>query len=368
MGPQDLYFIEHTADMDPLYKAGIMIIIIILLLSALNFILRRRGITGRKASIINIAVNIIFLVGFLVIMEYQAKGLERKINRNLSIDTGITDLYNMDTLLLWAPKKNQHGKLYERYWKFSTDSKGIRSLVEIPYGKKENEYRILVLGDSWTFGFGVDDEQTFCYKLEKKLQEKYPKRKITVINGGCPAYSIAQGFIFLRQRGFRYRPDLVIVKGFLNGNVLPFFNRIYPLPSAKSLKHLKFLLWKSSLYLYVRRLILLRQSKQVKKEVTGVPDFDDFGYTDLMLREINNICIKKKIPVIYVNMYFRNRIFFVQPLENFSKEKNIDYIEIELDMLNDPEQVEYDSHHPGPGNHEIIAEELKKHIEKRYLK
>ena len=59
--------------------------------------------------------------------------------------------------------------------------------------------RVLVLGDSYTFGWGVDDEAGFVRLLETELQGT----RIEFINGGLPGYSIFQQIRMLdyvRQR------------------------------------------------------------------------------------------------------------------------------------------------------------------------
>ena len=52
----------------------------------------------------------------------------------------------------------------------STNSYGFRG-KEISQEKPRDVYRILLLGDSMTFGWGVEDDQTFSYIAEEKLNE-----------------------------------------------------------------------------------------------------------------------------------------------------------------------------------------------------
>ena len=51
---------------------------------------------------------------------------------------------------------------------------------------------VLVLGDSYTFGWGMDDTAGFVRLLETSLQEKFPETPVECINGGIPGYSIYQ--------------------------------------------------------------------------------------------------------------------------------------------------------------------------------
>ncbi len=69
--------------------------------------------------------------------------------------------------------------------------------------------RILALGDSTTFGLGVEDRKTWPAMLQKRLRAK--GMDVEVVNAGVPGYTAFQGQRFMRERGFALQPDLVIV-------------------------------------------------------------------------------------------------------------------------------------------------------------
>jgi lysophospholipase L1-like esterase len=77
--------------------------------------------------------------------------------------------------------------------------------------KPEGEFRVLVLGDSRTFGFGVPFEDTFAQILERELNKRAKHTHFSVINAGVPGYTAEKVLIFLRTRGLNYQPDVVIV-------------------------------------------------------------------------------------------------------------------------------------------------------------
>jgi lysophospholipase L1-like esterase len=63
--------------------------------------------------------------------------------------------------------------------------------------------RVLVLGDSYTFGWGMDDAAGFVRLLETALRKELPQSPLEFINGGVPGYSIYQQIRMLdyvRQR------------------------------------------------------------------------------------------------------------------------------------------------------------------------
>jgi len=68
----------------------------------------------------------------------------------------------------------------------STNSDGLRSGHDIM--KKANVQRVLTLGCSTTFGWGVGDTETYPSKLEYYLHQKGFKQ-VEVVNGGQPGYT-----------------------------------------------------------------------------------------------------------------------------------------------------------------------------------
>ncbi len=67
--------------------------------------------------------------------------------------------------------------------------------------------RILLMGDSFAFGFYVDDDATFASLLSRRD----PSSRVNVLNAGVPGYSSAQGFLYLRELLPRYRPHIVLL-------------------------------------------------------------------------------------------------------------------------------------------------------------
>ena len=69
------------------------------------------------------------------------------------------------------------------------------------------ELRILLVGDSFAFGFYVDDDATFASLLSRRS----PLSRVKVLNAGVPGYSSAQGLVYLRELLPRYRPHIVLI-------------------------------------------------------------------------------------------------------------------------------------------------------------
>jgi len=96
----------------------------------------------------------------------------------------------------------------------NTDSLGLRSRTAgAQYGpRQDNEYRIAIVGDSVTFGEGVEKtEDTFAQVLEDALNRQQQAVKVTVFNFGASAYSVKVMTATLRQRVLAVEPNLVIM-------------------------------------------------------------------------------------------------------------------------------------------------------------
>jgi hypothetical protein len=52
--------------------------------------------------------------------------------------------------------------------------------------------RLLVVGDSFAFGWGVADHEAFPQRLDELLRERYAGRRVEVVNAGVPGYSLYQ--------------------------------------------------------------------------------------------------------------------------------------------------------------------------------
>ena len=87
-----------------------------------------------------------------------------------------------------------------------------RSEVEYTLAKPSNIYRIMLLGDSFAFGWGVNYELSFAGVLQQLLQEGSfaGDKKIEIVDAGVPAMPPAPQLTWFDHVGKDYAPDLVI--------------------------------------------------------------------------------------------------------------------------------------------------------------
>jgi hypothetical protein len=88
--------------------------------------------------------------------------------------------------------------------------------------KKRGEFRICAIGDSFTFGLGVDEEKTFVRRSEHLLRQRVEQVglpiNVRIINCGVGGGPYKQ-HDWLREVGVTLKPDLV-VQAFFIGNDL----------------------------------------------------------------------------------------------------------------------------------------------------
>jgi hypothetical protein len=92
----------------------------------------------------------------------------------------------------------------------------LRDPREYPVEKGPNVFRVLVLGDSVTFGHGSVYEHTYPFLLEQQLRRWRPDINWQVWNAAVPGYNTSQELAHLLEVGDRVKPDLVVVGFFAN--------------------------------------------------------------------------------------------------------------------------------------------------------
>lgn len=109
---------------------------------------------------------------------------------------------------IWSPEQDFVWKeLPALPYHIRINSLGYRG-SEISVDKQEDEFRIFIAGDSYTFGSYVDNDDTMPAQVESHLNSACDGNRITVINAGILGSSItAQSHMI--ERGFILDPDLV---------------------------------------------------------------------------------------------------------------------------------------------------------------
>jgi lysophospholipase L1-like esterase len=203
------------------------------------------------------------------------------------------------------------------------NSRGFRDR-EWTYEKTPGTVRIVGIGDSFLFGYGIPADASVLSHLGRDLalaaEETSTGRPTTVevINLGLPGHGATQYGITLREEAYRYQPDLVIIFFFMNdfqrtSTQAPYqvdadgflVRETFSLTSIRSalLPFRKLLKRHSHAYILVRsRLTPLLQQLRLRPMPNPGPlyskgrDIDEvYTYTLNTLREMNRFCSRRRI-------------------------------------------------------------------------
>lgn len=203
------------------------------------------------------------------------------------------------------------------YWlgtnRVELNSHGLRE-DEIPYNKPAGEKRILMLGDSVTFGWGVSQGETFSDRLEYLLNE-LPGDSWQVINSGVNGYNTEQESTYLRIEGMRYSPDFVLLV-YVSNDMCPIIDpnettwRRYPswpssLPEVMDrLRELSFLSQMTKLFIRMEQMDMARtkttdENSSISARNRGrITDHPNWQASKAALLNIAQQCDKAGIPFL----------------------------------------------------------------------
>lgn len=129
-----------------------------------------------------------------------------------AISLGLSLIVSEVTLRILDPLAPHRGRVAVEHFKKAKNSKGLRGTKDFPL--LHNSFRILALGDSFTYGLRLEESGTWPNQLEQVLSERHPS--IEVLNGGRPGTNTKQQLRLFRNTLSDYNPDLVVVAFLLN--------------------------------------------------------------------------------------------------------------------------------------------------------
>lgn len=148
------------------------------------------------------------LVAELSARYYLSNVVEKSSNRKFQFDS-----YRIYSHIPNFTEGNESGN-----W-ITINEQGFRRKSPVEKHKKEGTYRVFFMGGSAAHGISssrpfpvvhVYDNQTIDAYLEKLLAEKFPEKKIEIINVAVTGYKITQHTPYLLSELLDYDPDMVI--------------------------------------------------------------------------------------------------------------------------------------------------------------
>lgn len=238
-----------------------------------------------------------------------------------------------------------------------------------------SKFKILALGDSFTFGWLLKEEDTYISLLQSYADKTLGKDQIQFLNGGAGGWGTADHLDYLTEFGDRVKPNMVIVY-FNAGDIARSINR-FTVHNPNSVlfkmkvvfRYSRFYQWlleNSHLIQWVRNKIVIihflikDEGDRNKKRMTNndekiiIPG-SEIKTTDVnkvvvkgqkLFEKINNWCVKRNIPFVVLTTgwhfdYFYNRnektnspnIAFLQKAEEFFRTNEIFYYELTPDLI-----------------------------------
>lgn len=124
--------------------------------------------------------------------------------------------HKYDNELGWTTKENSNGldqpNPKEPAVQVRINSQGYRG-KEYPAIKPKGTRRVIIFGDSITFGYGLEENDSYPAMLQQLLGGG-----TEVINRGVTGYGLDQEYLLFKRQVLQQRPDLVIV-GFSGGDI-----------------------------------------------------------------------------------------------------------------------------------------------------
>lgn len=325
---------------------------------------------------------------------------------NLDIKIIKINLYYQDeNLALFQPSKNVK-KIFEMIPNkkisiegrdFEINNFGFRDKKrELDKGDK---YRIIVVGDSNTFGQNVKDNETYTLLLEEKLNARYGD-KFEIWNAGISAQTLSQKIETAEDVISRFNPDLLIIqdnngerRSFLANQELNYyfknnpeiFRENIPFILNDNMKFLKFhyyLVDHSSIYRFivasVNNYIIAPKIREAQKKMKSgltytkshlpIGGFNDYS-NERNVRDFDNFLARNKEQKIIIfdslsELYCNGRRGITRRgvINNAEQYRNLDYFS--LCNHNEKPDIYLDSHPPVEA-YEWYADELVKMLEQK---
>lgn len=197
-----------------------------------------------------------------------------------------------DSLLGWSLKPKAEAPHFSSEYnvKVKQNSYGMRD-KEYLIKKSQNKYRIAVTGDSFVWGYGVDNDKMFTEVLEEKLGGNFE-----VLNFAVSGYGTDQELLQFSSKILEFEPDMLVIS-FYNNDIENIMNsRQYGYNKPL------FVLEKGSL-----KLTNVPVPLEEKENMYGAADYANF-----FLSHYSQVYIlfKQSISAVYHSIAVKWRIFF----------------------------------------------------------
>jgi hypothetical protein len=147
----------------------------------------------------------------LIFLEILAVSIVSFLAAEIALRT--YDRFNPSFVFYSTSYNRFRGKPFTDDWNFKLNSLGFKD-KEFS-AKKEDVYRILGIGDSFSFGV-VPYENNYLTLIESQLQKEHPK--LEVFNMGIPSTGPKEYLSLLVAEGLALKPEMVLLSFFVGND------------------------------------------------------------------------------------------------------------------------------------------------------
>src|SRR5262245_14787688 len=147
----------------------------------------------------------------LIFLEILAVSIVSFLAAEIALRT--YDRFNPSFVFYSTSYNRFRGKPFTDDWNFKLNSLGFKD-KEFS-AKKEDVYRILGIGDSFSFGV-VPYENNYLTLIESQLQKEHPK--LEVFNMGIPSTGPKEYLSLLVAEGLAFKPEMVLLSFFVGND------------------------------------------------------------------------------------------------------------------------------------------------------
>lgn len=164
--------------------------------------------------IVTLIIIQIIIIAFLVYTVYKKqKNVLGTTSINFINKESVTFNPSENLRYFYEPKTGTQYDTWIQKATYTINTDSLNEEYDYPINKDKDTYRIISLGDSFTFGLHVDTKDTWPNQLEVLLNTKIKCKnikKIEVINLGVNGYDIRYSVERYKLRGQKYKPNLVL--------------------------------------------------------------------------------------------------------------------------------------------------------------
>ncbi|MCK4890365.1 MAG: SGNH/GDSL hydrolase family protein [Candidatus Aminicenantes bacterium] len=257
-------------------------------------------------------------------------------------------------------------------------TRGITSSIK----KEKDIIRIAFSGDSYTYGFGVEEDDTFPEILEKRINDEN-ETKVECLNFGHRGANVSKELKILNKKILSYSPDIIVHGFVMNDFTHPKLQKKnYEFYKNDKIKYRPFRNFeKYSRFLYfLDQTIFTLFGKSGKAQISNLNDLYDpekNPHFDIMKKSLEDLV--KTISsyngiVAFFPHFIKNESEYdfykksIRIVSSLCEKYEVEFIELLPVFSHKPYfkwWIHPHDHHPNKEAHEIIAETLMKRIGKK---